>query len=161
VSTSNNDVSISYETSTGMSATFSPWNGYALRKLGITGGAVDPSTWTFHVSGNLYEVPHIARRGHECGGSINVNCVNKITGQPVSISHVFYIDETGHGGLPVHWNHEIFYSTDGAKWKKLDKTKTEHHVITPVGDWISLSAFDSNGRVESQRVSRTVNTINP
>jgi hypothetical protein len=147
------DILIGFKTSNGNSGTFNPWNAYALQRLGYTGGALDPKMWSYHVHGNLYEVPDIARKNHECGGSVNVYGVDPTNGNSIGLSHVFYIDETGHGGRPYHWNHEIYTRKGHEEWVLFDKDKTEYHII-PISDWIELSVNESNGNIITKKVDK-------
>jgi hypothetical protein len=147
------DILIGFNTSNKDEGSFSPWNSYALESMGVTAGALDPSKWSYHVRGDLYEVPEIARKNHECGGSINVYGVDTACGNRIGLSHVFYVDETGHGGKPPHWNREIYTKKGDEEWTLFDKAKTEHHTI-PISEWIEMWAKDSNGKTESKKVFR-------
>jgi len=147
------NILIGFKTSNGDAGSFSPWNPYALKNMGVTAGALDPKNWSYHVRGDLYEVPEIARRNHECGGSVNVYGVDITCGNHIGLSHVFYIDETGHGRKPHHWNHEIYTKKGDGEWTLFDKERTEYHIIL-ISDWIEISAHDSNGNVETKKVDR-------
>jgi hypothetical protein len=144
---------IGFETCNGDAGSFSPWNPHALKSIGVSPGALDPNDWSYHVRGDLYEVPEIARKNHECGGSVNVYGADTTCGNHIGLSHVYYIDETGHGGKPPHWNHEIYTRKGEGEWSLFEKAKTEHHII-PISEWIEIWARDSTGKVESKKVSR-------
>ncbi|MCW4001496.1 MAG: hypothetical protein NWE93_14795 [Candidatus Bathyarchaeota archaeon] len=145
------DVIIGFETDK-ESDEFSPWNQGALRELTL-GGAITPVDWTFHVTGNLYEVPDIARAKHRCAGSINFNGIDPVTGDSLSLSHVFYYDETLHNGS-LHWNHEIYFKRNDGDWILYDKSNTEHHIIDDA-NCLVLWARDSNNRSERCTVQIT------
>jgi len=147
------NILMGFKTSNGEAGSFSPWNTYALKNIGVTAGALDPKNWSYHVRGDLYEVPEIARKNHECGGSINFYAIDTTCGNSIGLSHVFYIDETGHSGKPYHWNHEIYTKKGDEEWTLFNKSKTEHHII-PISDWIEIYAQDSNGKTETKKVHR-------
>ncbi len=146
------NILIGFKTSNADCGTFNPWNAYALKSMGYTGGAVDPKNWSYNVRGDLYEVPDIARKNHECGGSVNV-CGLDPTGCSIALSHVFYIDETGHGEKPYHWNHEIYTRKGDGEWVLFDKKMTENHII-PISEWIEISVKESDGNVVAKKVNR-------
>lgn len=145
-------VVIGFKTSNDDSDSFDPWNKEALRYIEVEPGAIDPSSCSYHVRGDLYEVPGVAKKGHECGGSINVQGIDVNTRETIEFSHIFYIDVTGHGGMPPHWNHELWVRK-GNEFKLFDKNKTEFHVI-PISDWIEIWLEDEKGQVESKKVFR-------
>jgi len=142
---------IGYKTCNGDAHSFNPWNERALRSFGVGPGAINPESIRFHVSGDLYEVPGIARRGHECGGSINVEGADISTGRKIELSHIFYRDEKGHRKEPPHWNHELWIRIGDWPFKLFNKRQTIHHII-PKSDWIELFCVDLNGNRESKKV---------
>ena len=147
------NILMGFKTSNGYTDSFNPWNPYALESVGVLAGALDPKHWSYHVQGNLYEVPKIARKNHECGGSVNVYGIDTTCGNKIEISHVFYIDVTGHGGKPYHWNHETYTKKNDGEWTLFDKEKTEHHII-PISDWIEISVQETNGNIVTEKVDR-------
>jgi len=147
-------VVIGFKTSDGDSDSFDPWNQFALDYLGVGSGAIDPAKWSYHVRGDLYEVPNKARKGHECGGSINVRGTDTNTGQTIEFSHIFYIDTTEHGGKPHHWNHELWVRKGEDEFVQFDKSKTRNHII-PISDWIKIWLKDNKENVKSKKVSRS------
>lgn len=144
---------IGFRTSNRDSNSFNPWNPDALRYIGVGPGAIDPTSWSYDVRGNLYQVPKIARKGHECGGSINVRGSDTKTGQTIEFSHIFYIDTTRHGGKPDHWNHELWIRKGRGKFTPFDKKKTRSHSI-PISDWIEIWLKDHEGNTKSKKVIR-------
>jgi len=144
---------VGFKTSSGCSGSFDPWNQKALNYIGVGPGAIDPATWSYHVRGDLYEVPNKARKGHECGGSVNVQGTDINTGQTIEFSHIFYIDVTGHGGKPHHWNHELWVKKGEGEFTKFDKSETEFHSI-PISDWLEIWLKDDEGNIKSEKVFR-------
>jgi hypothetical protein len=149
------NILIGFKTSNGEAGSFSPWNPYALKSMGVTAGALDPKTWSYHVRGDLYEDPPIARKGHETGGSVNVQGIDGSCGNTVRLSHVFFIDTTGHRDKrkPDHWNYQIYTKKGDGEWTPLDKRLLKFHEI-PISEWIEIWAQDSNGKTESKKVFR-------
>jgi len=119
--------------------------------LDIPPGSIDVAKYTFHVTGDIYEAPKIARRNHRCAGSINL-FIPLLNGKSYETSHVFYLDETMHDGV-VHWNHEIWARNNETDFKMLPKDKTKYHKI-PDSDFIELSAHDDKGRKDSKIVKK-------
>lgn len=146
-------VMLGFRTSNGLAGSFNPWDSDALRTIGLTEGALDPKTWSYHVQENLYEIPELARKYHECGGSVNVQGTDLASGDRIEMSHVFYIDVTGHGGQPYHWNHEIYTKKNDGEWILFDKGKTGFHII-PISDSIDIWAKDSEGNCQIKTVYR-------
>lgn len=134
---------IGFNTSNDDSGTLDPMNPNLLYHLGIEMGALSPLSLRFFVGGDLYEVPHIARKNHECAGSINVYSNYLPTGQKFEVSHIFYRDVTGHHGNPYHWNHEIWYRFDNDDFKQYDKRRTAHHRI-PRSDSIEIYSLNES-----------------
>jgi hypothetical protein len=150
------DVNITLRTNNGYDNSFSAWNPDALGQLSLTMGALDPSKWSYHVRGDLYLVPNLARKGHECGGSVNTSSVIHKSGITIEFSHVFYIDTTGHRHRKKspHWNHELYIKIGNGQWQLFDKSKTRCHKI-PISDWIEKEAKDANGKIETVKVLKT------
>lgn len=148
------DVTVGFKTSNGNTGEFNPWNREALRYLDVEIGALDPHRASFNVQGDLYQVPSIARRGHECGGSVNVQGIEIGSGETVEFSHIFYIDTTGHGrGSTTHWNHELWIRKDDGQWEQFDKRKTAFHIIQD-SNWIEIWLKDLNRVIESKKVTK-------
>ncbi len=156
------NVVVGFKTSNGDSGSFNPWNPKALESLGVPQGALDPKTWSYYVRGDLYEDPPIARIGHETGGSVNVSGIDSRCGNTVQISHVYFIDTTGHRNRqkPVHWNYQIYTKKGDGEWTPLDKGLLENHEIK-ISDWIEIWAKDSNGKTESKKVFRDAKNNSP
>lgn len=145
---------LGFKTNTGLEGTFDAWNRAALAYVGTSMGALDPTSSSFHVYGDLYQVPTFARKGHETGGSVNIRAINRATKENIEFSHVFYIDTTGHGRCVVtHWNHELYYKVGDGEWKLFDKSETEFHII-PDSDIIIIWARDSIGKYEEKKVKK-------
>jgi hypothetical protein len=146
-------VLLGFRTNNGDTGSFNPWNSDVLETMGVTEGALDPKTWSYHVRGDLYEIPELARKNHECGGSVNVQGRDVTSGYSIEISHVFYIDLTGHSGQPYHWNHEIYTKKNDGEWILFDKRKTKFHKI-PISDNMDIWVKDSEGNWQTKTVSR-------
>ena len=122
-----------------------------LKLLGIPASSIDVVNYSFHVRGDAYEVPNIARRDHRCIGSINVY-IPMQDGEKHETSHIFYLDETMHDGV-IHWNHEIWARKNEEEFKMLPKDKTKYHKIADA-DAIELWACDDKGRKDSKVVRK-------
>jgi len=147
-------IKLGFKTNTGMEGTFDAWNQCALAYVGTSMSALDPNFSSFHVYGDLYQVPNFARKGHETGGSVNVRAINLETNETIEFSHVFYIDTTGHGrGVDNHWNHELYCKVGEEEWRLFDKSKTEFHMILD-SDNIIIWAKDSNGMYDEKKVEK-------
>lgn len=124
----------------------------ALRSLGVGPGAISPLSISFHVRGDLYLVPELARPNHECGGSINFVGTATYTGGKIEFSHIFYRDLTGHHDKPFHWNHELWIRKNEEEFKLFSKKETVGHTISQ-SDWIEIYCVDNDGDTELKRVN--------
>jgi hypothetical protein len=154
---SKNSVAIAagFRTSNGVFGSFNVWDNKALESMGVMAGALDPKTWSYHVRGDLYEAPPIAHKRHETGGSINAVGTDLASGNTVCISHVFFIDITGHrnGLKPDHWNYQIYTKIANGEWTPVDKKLLQNHEI-PISESITIWAKDEKGKSESKEVRR-------
>ena len=122
-----------------------------LNFLSLSPSSLDVANYSFHVRGDAYEVPNIAKANHRCIGSINVYLPMQ-SGENYETSHIFYLDETMHDGV-IHWNHEVWARKNEEDFKMLPKDKTKYHKI-PDAVFIELWAYDDKGNRDFKVVQK-------
>jgi hypothetical protein len=143
-------ITIGFRTSNNSSGSFNALEA-DLKLLGLPPNSIDVANYSFHVRGNAYEVPNIARRDHRCIGSIDL-CIPMQNEEKYETLHIFYLDETMHDGV-IHWNHEVWSRKNKEDFRPLPKDKTKYHKI-PDADAIELWACDDKGKKDSKVVQK-------